>query len=138
MIEKQWFTQVGYPATVIMNELGFRCGYVGILVTHPLAYLDYNEETNLLVNTNRETTSPEGYFDVHGGLSYSGNGDHFTHFLEYWWFGFDCGHYGDSLHPDPARPIAHLYSAGKLRTLDYVAEECENLAKQLKFFAKVR
>jgi hypothetical protein len=69
---------------------------------------------------------------VHGGLTYSDCDG------EAWCFGFDCGHYHDYV---PSR--AELLGAGgsgfmtiqdnaEYRTLDYVINELDHLAEQLK------
>jgi hypothetical protein len=118
MIEKDWTTGAGLRAVVIMHsELGHRCGYVGVPDTHPLFEANYG-------------SIPEDYdLTVHGGLTYSGNGDYPVP-SDLWWFGYDCGHLGDAAAPGSL--LARFAFGGVHRTLEYCENECESLAKQLK------
>jgi hypothetical protein len=48
-----------------------------------------------------------------------------------WWIGFCCGHLGDA--PDPALPGGcrpGIFSYGKIRTQEYVEEQCKQLCEQ--------
>ena len=99
---------------------GVWCGYVSVPRTHPLHGLSFlHPEVEAL--------------DVHGGVTFAAawldEGD--------WWFGFDCGHVGDTA---PAAPALTLLSsqlarlmgeAENYRTLAFVRGEVESLARQL-------
>lgn len=93
----------------------------------------------------------EAYFQCHGGITYAGGGEHSDYPIEsdLWWFGFDCGHAGDKSDLDYAiqKFPGHIkeYQLRKIveskypiddviRTEEYVADECKNLAEQLKEF----
>ena len=93
-VEKVW-SHNDNACVVIMTDMGHRCGYVGIPKEHPLFGAKYNEHSNFLEDTldsikdspigkrgiipvfcwDGEKASPEIVFDVHGGLTYSGEGD---------------------------------------------------------------
>lgn len=150
-VEKDWYTEAGLRAVVIMGSLGHRCGYVGIPAGHPLHGVSYSEKTPVLsVNPERGTekmspiqilcasfrdlddlNSPEYVFEVHGGLTYSGGKGKYPVEADLWWFGYDCGHAGDAPATD-SRMASYGYHEGDVhRTLDYCIAECESLAKQL-------
>lgn len=74
------------------------CGYAVIPEDHPFYGEDYDEV--------------EGYIDVHGGLTFSGELDGIDGFL----LGFDCNHYGDSPYVEDE---------------DYTLSECKRLVDQL-------
>ena len=122
-VEKDWRTAAGLRAVVIMNTLGYRCGYVGVPATHLLFGVSYNQDALVL-----KDASPEGVIDVHGGLTYAGDGDCPVP-SKLWWFGYDCGHYGDA--PEPGSLMARYTLSGVHRTLDFCIEQCESLARQL-------
>ena len=150
-IEKDWTTEVGLRAVVIMGDLGHRCGYVGIPTEHSLYGVGYGDKTpQLKLDQNRSTekmspiqilcgagknmdelNSPEYVFEVHGGLTYSGNGRG-TYPVEsvLWWFGYDCGHAGDAPAPG-SRMFAYCHEGDVHRTLEYCISECESLARQI-------
>ncbi len=152
-IEKDWTTASGLRAVVIMTDLGHRCGYVGLPAGHPLYGVDYSEKSpHLKLNPERSTekmspiqilcgagkdmdelNSPEHVFEVHGGLTFSGNGrGKYPVESELWWFGYDCGHSGDAPAPGSRMAQYGLEIEGDVhRTLDYCEAECESLAKQL-------
>ena len=82
-----------------------------------------------------DLNSPEYVFEVHGGLTYSGNGGDkrkgtYPVESDLWWFGYDCGHAGDA--PAPGSRMAQYRFDGDIhRTLEYCINECELLATQL-------
>lgn len=118
-VTREWTTKAGLRAITIIPGRGIPCGYVHIEKDHPLHGVYYRDET--------ETgDSPEMIFEVHGGLTFSGN-DH-PEATDGWWFGFDCGHAGD------ATPIG--LGEGKQWSTDEVAAECESLAQQLSNYAE--
>lgn len=149
-IEKDWITDAGLRAVVIMSDLGHRCGYVGVPQNNPLYGIKYNERTQVLtMDMNRSTEkmspiqvllatvksldelrSPEYVFEVHGGLTYSGGSGKYPVESDDWWFGYDCGHASDAPAPG-ARMSMFSFNDGVHRTLDYCIDECESLAKQI-------
>lgn len=89
---------------------GIWCGYVGIPEGHPF----HSERGRGLV--------------VHGDVTYRGYSlDLPFELKEWWWLGFDCGHYGDH------QPLNnYTFGEGSLyRDLAYVREQCALLARQL-------
>lgn len=136
IIEKE-FTQDELQCVVVFLSVGHRCGYVGVPYEHPLH--------------GRECDEVSGMVSAHGGLNYSyedtnENGD-FPLPLGLWWFGFDCAHAGDGqdlalakerFPNDPS--IDFLIQMERqfpvrqyetVRSLEYVEEECRELARQL-------
>jgi hypothetical protein len=103
-------------------ELGFWCGYVGLPPGHP-----WHGKCHYEIEA-----------DVHGRLTYAadcmddarpmrGQPDHL------YWLGFDCGHVGDQ------QPFCFAKRFGQplpmlqdqlYRTLEYVRQECTELARQ--------
>lgn len=151
-IEKQWTTEAGLVAIVLITDLGHRCGYVGVDKDHPLFGVEYSESSPAVVNlpqdeqvgkrgvmsmlfqAGEEQWRLDAVFDVHGSLTYSGESDRLGEGL--WWFGFDAGHYGDA--PDLSkienprmRQAMGRMGTGTIRSLRYMADECESLARQL-------
>ena len=147
------------------GHLGHRCGYVGVDKTHPLHGIEYSAEIPQALRekwtTIAETTPVgkrgiftlllydpkhprvEAMFNVHGSLTYSGGKDTYpVPDSERWWFGFDCGHCDDA--PDTEAMLRYGFipnkfmenHGGTVRTLDYVIQECHNLADQLLEVAK--
>jgi hypothetical protein len=154
-VEKDWITEAGFRAVVYLTSMGHRCGYVGVPPDHPLHGVTYSDDTPALTTPPDDTpvgkrspiailcaagrdhipNSPEMAFDVHGGITYSNEGDYPVE-SDLWWFGFDCAHSGDSPVQEfigslPAR-MRHLYIDGVARSLEYCEAECESLAKQIK------
>lgn len=60
---------------------------------------------------------------VHGGLTFS------DFYESVWMVGFDCGHYNDY------QP-AYEYSSGVYRDMEYVINECQNLAEDFSKHSK--
>lgn len=144
--ERDWTTAAGFRAVVLMVSNGsHRCGYVAVPSGHPLHGISYSEPCAALEPISGDTPigkrglipllcaangdegrmrSPENVFDVHGSLTFSGDGKkgYPAAGEDEWWFGFDCAHCDDKT----------AYSDGVERTLEYVAAECESLAAQIK------
>ena len=125
MIEKEW-TYKGFPCVVrVVEEMGHRCGYVGLPKGHP--YFGKKD-----VDAFRLPLS------VHGGITY-GKGGLEEKTPDTWWLGFDCNHVGDL--PDPGFATMdsmtdalywHLTGSGAVVwSLPMVMEEKERLADQL-------
>ena len=90
IIEKDWITEAGLRAVVIMCMGDYqgkqyrrhRCGYVGVGMDTKLYGKGYHDE--LLYDTS-----------VHGGLTYAGGNDKYPVDADLWWLGFDCAHLYD-------------------------------------------
>lgn len=120
-VEKVWTTKSGLTAVCIITKSQgkpmHRCGYVGVKQSSPLAGLMYDDVDAV----------------VHGGLTYSSDGTRSnTYPIEsnLYWFGFDCGHYGD-IPIDPSLRFFQYEEFAAVRTEGYVIEQCESLADQL-------
>ena len=133
-IESKYYRH-GYLCVVIMTDMGHRCGYVGIPEKHPLYRQDAGKKASCL-----ETVRPTVWFNVHGGITFSGFGRYRYPLFQnvagaFWWYGYDCADYGDapdtSRIKDPRRRGASLLT-GVVRSLDYCINECNSLADQLK------
>jgi hypothetical protein len=136
----QWRDEAtGLPCVARRNErYGHWCGYVGVPPGHPAHGRDYEEE---------HETLPE--LDVHGGLTYAapcdpehgichvpgpGEGD------DFWWLGFDCGHFMDhqpglvAMERELGMPggLPPPGISGTYRSLGYVKDECARLAQSLR------
>jgi len=145
---------------------GNLCGYVRIGEAHPLFGVGYHEKSDALAEALTQRTempigkmppmtlvlcsmdddippTPDVVFDVHGGITYSGEypcGWFVTSERsgalgfapnEGWWFGFDCAHCNDM---SPGGHERHGWSVCRdevYRDMDYVKSETERLAKQL-------
>lgn len=123
-IEKEW-DNAGLPCVVLMTDMGHRCGYVGVPKGHKWYGTNYDDVQR----------SDGGYIEVHGGLTYGregGKGYPSEKKEGFFWFGFDCAHYGDSPDPSINPHYAEMMSdGGEIRSLDYCVVECEKLARQL-------
>jgi hypothetical protein len=103
---KMW-EHSGLNCCIVRNMYsGVLLGYVGVPPTHPAYGVNYMDAE---------------YVKVHGGLTYSAEHEGL------WWFGFDCNHFGDYA---PFNEFAS-YDKGEYRNMNYVTEQCNNLAEQL-------
>lgn len=161
--KRQWIDEAtGLPCLIVRHRYsGHLCGYVGVSPEHPLHGKSYDHRVKadvgeiaihgeapaflpILCNAWGEqdgTVSLDALFTVHGGLTFAGGSHHgddpsvgVCHQPgegepdNVWWFGFDCAHSGD---------LTEVYSGqrrGVYRTVEYVASECAELAKQLAGF----
>lgn len=115
--------ETNLPCVILRHEMGFLCGYVGIPQDHPMFGLTLKECKNI--------------FRIHGGITecrYLSNEEVLTtwenyhqskHYLDAWFFSFDCGHYGDFI------PGREDISFGIYRDIKFVKEQCKLLARQL-------
>ena len=159
-IEKKW-DHLQNKCVVLMNHnSGCRCGYVGIDNTHPLYQLNYTDKLpkellNKWEEVKKGNIGKRGIidifccdvdnpnvgilFDVHGGVTYSGENDYLIKLDKpWWWFGFDCGHIDDAPDIDQMEErVRQVYLqfgfdiTGIVRTLEYCINECESLSQQL-------
>lgn len=151
------FCSHGYTCVVAFQDIGHRCGYVGIPKSHTLWGIHYNDNKlnkldvlnddigkrnviTLLFVGNNKYTSPSVYFDVHGSITYSDSGNYPIENDDLWWYGYDCAHYGDkkdldNIQKDLLGLLLEFYDElnkhGIVRDLKYCIDECVNLAKQL-------
>jgi hypothetical protein len=146
----QWQHESGLPCIVNRaKHTGALCGYVGVRAGHPLYELARNDESPALAAAlERRKGEPIGAtpgldimvaalsgdirptpalaLRVHGGITHAGR----IQFApdDVWWFGFDCGHYGDLC------PTGLPWLGGEgdcYCDLDYVRAEVDSLARQL-------
>lgn len=161
MIEKYWKTEAGLVAIAYLcyreKRKSHRCGYVGIDKNHPLFEVEYNDQIDCITQDMVDKTelgkkglilaftaacnsddpgnlvrrSPNLLLDVHGGLTYSGYGEKgYPISSKLWWYGFDCHHITDrEIEPDPK--YSFYDPTATVKSLYYVINECESLAKQL-------
>ena len=118
VLEKDWITKSGLRAVCLFVHDSHRCGYVCVPKEHPLYGVAYSSHSESIGD------SPDCFFDVHGGLTYSGESGKYPAEGEGWWFGFDCAHSGDATR-------YYASSGNVMRSLEYVEIECESLADQL-------
>ena len=165
------FVHNGLRCVVLFLSMGHRCGYVGFDKTNPFYEKGYSDKFKLLKSddikdqelgkrsvmtlftfaVDEEYTSPDCYFDVHGGITYADGGENSRYPVEsnLWWFGFDCAHYNDGKDYVTAKEyfkdnesllnriiqseeIDSVYlTGGVARSKNYVEQECKNLADQI-------
>ena len=122
-IEKQFVTESGFEAFVVLNESGtmsWRCGYVIIPEESSLFKMDVSYCVNLYdldlddpnIITKLKQQQKIYNVNVHGRITYNDVYDGKGYCI-----GFDCGHYQDTIDD---------------QTLEYCISQCESLAKQLK------
>jgi hypothetical protein len=116
----------GLPCLAVRHpRLGHWCGYVGVPPGHPLHGKD-RDEVDLCAHggVNRATACDDSKEEGRGvcHIADAGEPDHV------WWFGFDCGHAWDV---SPWFAALGFPDDGTYRTLEYVKDVCENLARQL-------
>ena len=123
----------GLPCLAVRNcEYGNWCGYVGVPPTHAM----YKKEYDV----------PD--VEVHGGLTFAGKCqervnecDGVCHVApagedDVWWLGFDCHHaydYAPGMAPiyGELRYLFFDSTEASYRTLEFVQDQCTELAKQL-------
>lgn len=122
--EDDWYDQTtGLRCWAVRHwELGFWCGYVGVLPGHRLFRVSYDQISGI---------------EVHGGLTWSGRFKrHMSRWSHgYWWLGFDCGHYTDLIPGLCVNREGWGYDFrrdGVYRDLEYVRGECAKLARQVR------
>ena len=148
-VEKDWTTKAGLRAVYIMTDMGHRCGYVAIEKGNPFYGLKYSDSVPDIVkdidSIKRQEIGDRGVmpvffankegpprldviFDVHGGLTYAGEGSGKYPAMGkgLWWFGFDCAHAGDG---------NRYLKDGPVRSAEYVERQCEHLAEQIMEYA---
>lgn len=110
-IEKEWITDAGFPAVVVMTHWGHRCGYVGLSNGHPLYGIEYyNPIPDAPIGCNKMVEM----FPVFGGVTYTGKGEHAGLSEHFWWVGFSLE-----------------YGRGEEISKKFCYDECEKLAEQI-------
>ena len=135
------FLHKGLRCVVILSRSGYRYGYVGIPVANPLYGVRHFNKYHAMI--------PMYYFDVHGGITYSGSDGNYPVESDLWWFGFNCDLSSDGKDYDKVREykLRDSFWLDKLmrfdrknhtntpfKTIEYVESECKNLANQLSKF----
>lgn len=157
-----------YRCVVIFTSSGYRCGYVGVPRNNGLYGKEYTDFLDIPLSTiedqpigkrgimplifsamdNDEKVRMDMFFDVHGSLTFSGDGHHkYPVESDLWWFGFDCGHYNDGKDLDLVEKywgndeniqrkleIERKYPTtydGEVRSKEYVEKECKSLVSQI-------
>lgn len=155
---KDWVTEAGYRALVLLVHGNHYCGYVGIPKDHPLYGVSYSDDCESLAPAyeralNRPIDkkgiipvvlgamsgrrSMDICFNVHGSVTYTGSG--LVEGTQHWWVGFDCAHYDDLTLDEEFNELGRVFMEGeewkgdyrKLRDIPFVVNECENLANEL-------
>src|SRR3989344_858909 len=129
-----------YPYVIIQHSMGHLCGYVGIPrdQNHLLYGIRYNkciwecsyytsDISSCLHSGNKPHQSQEMLLKVHGGITYSeeGQGDYLP--IGYWWFGFDAAHCDDYV---PG--LYNVNPSAVYRDREYMEKNCILLINQLK------
>ena len=158
----KWKTKAGYKAVMVVDEMGFIKGYVGVTEYHPAFCMGHSMEyvdidfIALLRDEMMEVQSAINHIAVHGGLTSSerGYGEEFD--KDRWWFGFKACYFGDAPNFDFAKKElwdimdehekaelereAESYEPNKWKTWkspDYIRNECEELARQLRCIEEI-
>ncbi len=117
--DEEEFESSGYNCLVWRTpDTGHLCGYVQIPLDHPKAKSDILDPD---LSVHGYTTFSEGWSPGHGETK------------KYWWIGFDCDHLHD-LVPNPYLKLFEESWDG-YQSFEYVKQDTENLAKQLKEIA---
>lgn len=125
--DREEFEHSGLKCLVLRHpELKLLCGYVGVLK----GYVCHGQH--------HEYVPYDDIFPVcvHGGLTYSGEGDGEWRPMGYWWLGFDTGHAWD-LVPQIRELEMEWFnepramSGTTYRNFQYVRKETESLAEHL-------
>lgn len=115
---KDWITEAGLRAMILLVRGSHHCGYVEV----PTRLNEPHYDDDILMD-----------IGVHGGLTYSGILDSMDGKYA---VGYDCAHFGD-LQKCPQNLVgttmerSFMYNEGTWRDEDYCANECESLAEQL-------
>jgi len=123
IVEASFTTLEGFHALVVFNDMGHRCGYIGVPHNHFSAH-----------------RAPDSLYhiDVHGGVTFCDSihleGAH----PSLWYIGFDCNHMEDaqdvdSMYKYGISPLPyHVQSSvATIRTLNFCIDQCNLLSAQL-------
>jgi len=140
---KQWTTKAGLEAKAVLVQIGNINGYVAVDENSVYFKLPHYDDSDGISDAQKIINN----IKVHGGLSYSGNMNMADNNTLRWCFGFDTTHWEDNFNKEMV--IEHLcenqkdidfvnkymsisMNYGIFRDLDYIVNQCEKLAKQLK------
>ena len=148
-IVKEWITESGLKAYVVVGLTGTYNGYVAVDKDSPYYELDYYvgsvDFDDLDKWDDKKKCIAQAYLneiEVHGGLTFSGNLLDTNECV----FGFDCSHAWDhgsqelalETFPEEKKYIDTYFNVTKpfmldasFKDLDYVVKQCEKLADQL-------
>jgi hypothetical protein len=137
--EADWVDRAtGLKCRISRGPCGALCGYVAVPKDHPLFghsynppddYLDLSEDQKWWkIHVNRDKRYCLEGISVHGGLTYGGSwhDEPDSHY-----FGFDCAHAWD-ITPKLTYAGKSAANGGVYQDWNYVKEQVESLAKQLK------
>ena len=146
IVEKEWTTKAGLRAVVVMTTMATRNGYVEFTPETMLEYYCYSIQFEDIEKWTPELIAKQrkvNALEVHGGPSFIGTLKGGMKAI-----GFDCGHAWDAPNWDEAdvlfgddedylkfretRKSMTVYPDEEQRSLEYVIEQCELLAAQLK------
>lgn len=121
--DREEFQHAGYKCLIQRHyELGHLCGYVGVKKRHPC----YGK------NDDRMPYDDLFPVHVHGGLTFSDEGDGSWHPKGYWWLGFDCAHAWDIVPYIQVLTAPTQYEQhGTYRNFQYVRQETKAFAEQV-------
>jgi len=141
MAEEAKWIHAGLTCMILTHDMGHRCGYVLVPKHHVFHGVDYGDCINPEHKNEKHCycgDTPESRLSAHGGITFGGGLQDYKG----WWFGFDCAHHGDAqdpsiMSPDMKKkaelnPDIYLRTGGHIRSAEYVANECQNLASQLR------
>lgn len=142
----------GFKCLIVRGtQMKHLCGYVGLPKWHPYYGKNYNQcllgcsgevsdfhplkERGIpqwkCTFDERDHPNLEGIIRVHGGLTFSQQGDGETWDKDLWWLGFDCAHSQDLV---PGMRVDYLEFGSRdvaYRNIEYVKKETMRLAEQL-------
>lgn len=153
-IIKDWITAAGLRSICIVNDSGYINGYVEVNKSSILAGSPYYFYTDDIVNSNFEEIKlfkqDINNIYVHGGITFAEYGDKNWLPTDNYWFGFDTSHSGDLpnlnyvfnylkesdneiLSKTINIALSNIYNSDyTFKDLEYVSQECESLAEQLR------
>jgi len=120
------FEAFGLPCYLLRQKsLGHWCGYVQVPKDSRLFRKNYYYSSNSELGISKLEQAIND-IDVHGGITYSGDRKEDGN----WWFGFDCGHFGDLCLYQLDYNLGD--SCAVYKDKDYCIKQCKNLAEQIK------
>ena len=137
MKNKHWTTKAGYKAHVVFVNDSHYCGYVEVPKDHPAHGLNYYtygldvEDITSDIISKLEVIKSINNISVHGGLTFSNSSIYGVDTeKDSWVFGFDAAHCGDARYVEGT--LHHDVGDCVFRDIEYMADECEDLAAKLK------
>ncbi len=119
---REEFEHAGYKCLILRHtELLHLCGYVAVPKGHPC----YGKDHERLPYRDLLEVS------VHGGLTFSGEGDGEHRPAGVWWFGFDCAHWGDLVPQIIELLDREPNEFEAYKNFQYVRQETKGLAGQI-------